>query len=78
MIRPALKTDLPEILNITKACAAFMISKNIFQWNENYPSKIAFNKDVDRNELWVLQEKEQLIGCIVISTLIDPEYIPVK
>lgn len=78
MIRPATTNDLPEILNITRACAAFMISKNIFQWDENYPSRGTFKKDIDRNELWVLQEKEQLIGCIVITNLIDPEYIPIK
>ena len=38
-------TDLNRIMEITRACAIDLISKNIFQWNEKYPSKEAFKKD---------------------------------
>ena len=41
-------TDLDRIMEITKACAIDLISKNIFQWNENYPSKEAFKKDIEK------------------------------
>ena len=51
-----------------------MISKNIFQWNEFYPNKNAFLKDLERNELYVLELENTLIGCICISTFMDEEY----
>jgi ribosomal protein S18 acetylase RimI-like enzyme len=78
MIRKATNKDIDSILNITKACAKFMIDKGIFQWNEHYPNKLAFENDVLRNELYVIETKSEIIGCIVISTFMDKEYIPVK
>ena len=54
MIRKAKKKEIQEVLNITRACAQQMISENIFQWNENYPSLDAFNNDLKGNELFVL------------------------
>lgn len=78
MIRGAKISEIDEILTITKACAAFMIKNDILQWNEHYPSKQAFINDIARDELFVLQVDEKIIGTIVISTLMDDEYIPIE
>ena len=78
MIRRAKISDLTDILLITKACAAYMITKGIFQWNEHYPSKQAFLKDLEQEELYVLLDENKLIGTVVISTLMDEEYIPIQ
>tara|TARA_R110002050_G_scaffold16719_1_gene50519 strand:- start:171188 stop:171733 length:546 start_codon:yes stop_codon:yes gene_type:complete len=74
MIRAAKISEIPDILNITKACALNMSENGIHQWNEHYPSKIAFVNDINRNELFVLEEKSKIIGTIVISTQMDEEY----
>ncbi len=73
-IRLATSEDIDTLLDITKACAKQMILNNIFQWNENYPNRNAFETDVHRNELFVLVESSQIIGCMVISTFMDEEY----
>ena len=78
MIRKGLSIDIDRILEITKACAKHMINKGIYQWNEHYPNKLAFEIDVNRNELYVLEIEKIIVGCIVISTFRDEEYIPVK
>jgi ribosomal protein S18 acetylase RimI-like enzyme len=78
MIRKAVLTDIDSILLITKACAKFMIEKDVFQWNEFYPNKSAFINDLDRDELYVLEEENKVIGCVVISTLMDNEYKPIE
>ena len=78
MIRRAKISEIPDILNITKACAVFMIDKGIYQWNEEYPSPEAFEKDIERKELFVLEKLAKVIGTVVISTLMDDEYVPVK
>lgn len=78
MIRKATTKDIKSILRITKSCAKHMIKNGIFQWNEHYPNKSEFEKDIDRNELYVLEIDKIIIGCIVISTFMDEDYIPVN
>lgn len=78
MIRRAEAKDIDNIIEITKACAAYMISKNIYQWNTHYPNKQAFLNDIERNELYVLEIENKVKGCITISTIMDEEYIPIS
>lgn len=78
MIRQGALADITDILCITKACAKKMIHNGIYQWNDHYPNKSAFKKDVERDELYVLERNQTIVGCIAISTLMDKEYIPVK
>jgi len=74
MIRRAKISEIPDIMRITKACAAHMIRKGIYQWNEHYPNADAFEKDIERQELYVLLIDEKIRGTLVISTLMDEEY----
>ena len=46
MIRLAKILEIPDILIITQTCAKNMIDHGIYQWNEYYPSKEAFEKDI--------------------------------
>ena len=78
MIRRATIEDIDAILDMTKQCALSMIEKGIFQWNEHYPNREAFEHDVKRNELFVLEENKRIVGCIVISTFMDEEYEPIE
>lgn len=78
MIRKAIVEDIKPILVITKACAKAMIAKGIYQWNEHYPNRNAFINDIKRNELYVLEIDGEVKGSIVISTLMDKEYVPIK
>ncbi len=74
MIRHAKPSEIDEIMQITRACAVKMVSENIFQWNEHYPKREAFQKDLSRNELYVLLDHHEIVGCIVISSEKDVEY----
>lgn len=78
MIRRAKISEIPDILEITLACAEAMIARGIYQWNEHYPSAVAFENDIKRKELFVLEIEEEFIGTIVVSTNMDEEYKPVK
>ena len=74
MIRKAIIEDIDSILKITKDCAISMISNNIYQWNDHYPNRVAFENDVKRSELFVIENEETIFGCVVLSTLMDEEY----
>ncbi|MDB9755831.1 GNAT family N-acetyltransferase [Winogradskyella sp.] len=78
MIRKGNKHDIDAIIALTKACATAMIADGIYQWNTHYPNKAAFIKDVERNELYVLETNKTIIGTIVISNYKDEDYIPIK
>lgn len=75
---PATIEDIPHLLSITRDCAAKMISEGIYQWNETYPNKEAFEKDVLQQQLYVLSIEEEMIGCVVLSSEKDTEYEEVK
>lgn len=78
MIRKAANTDIDAILELTKACAKHMVFKGILQWNEQYPNRTAFENDVKRHELFIMEIDNSIVGCIVISTLMDDEYLPME
>lgn len=78
MIRKAKVSEIQKIMEMTRACAAKMISEGILQWNEHYPSKIAFETDLRREELFVLTSEENVLGSITISEVKDAEYDPIS
>jgi len=78
MIRVASHSDIASVLKLTKACAKHMIENEIFQWNEHYPNQSAFENDNERQELYVAEIDEKIVGCIVISTFMDEEYHSVE
>ncbi|GAA4273356.1 GNAT family N-acetyltransferase [Aquimarina gracilis] len=77
MIRKALFSDISSVHKLTKACGAAMIAKGIYQWNEHYPTLDRFQKDIELRELFVLDEVK-IKGIIVLTEIVDEEYIPVK
>ncbi|QLG45462.1 GNAT family N-acetyltransferase [Costertonia aggregata] len=78
MIRYANLSEIPDILQLTRACARAMEKNGIYQWNEHYPTKLAFENDLKNNELYVLEVDNKVSGTIVISTHMDEEYKPIK
>ena len=78
MIRKATKEDIDSILYMTQQCAVHMMDRGIFQWNETYPNRMAFENDIEREELYVLETDTTIVGCIVVSTIKDDEYVPIK
>lgn len=78
MIRKADLKDLSAIKLLTEACALKMQQSGIFQWNEHYPSREGLQRDIEKGELYVLEERRELQGIVVLTTTIDKEYLPVE
>lgn len=74
MIRQATDKDIDAIMQVTKACAKDVRSKDIFQWNEHYPIRNAFGQDAIRNELYILEIEKSITGSICIATLMGQKY----
>ncbi len=78
MIKPSQPSDLDEIKSLTEACAIAMQEKGIYQWNEHYPSLEKLEADIGKAELFILMEEEKILGIIVLTDLIDEEYVPIQ
>lgn len=74
MIELAKISEIPDILKLTNACRLYMEASNIYQWTTDYPNKKQFITDVDRKELYVFKHNNVIIGCVVLSNLMDEEY----
>lgn len=74
MIRRAKLQEIPEILSMVRACAEHLAAQGIYQWNDLYPGREIFECDLVREELFILEDSGQIIGCIVASTYQDLEY----
>mgnify|MGYP001211170576 CR=1 FL=1 len=77
-IRKAVLSDLYEIMRIISLCTKHMISKKIFQWDENYPSKKIFKEDIDNGYLMVLLLKDNIVGCVSVYNVMDDFYKKIK
>ncbi len=78
MIRKAKTADLTEIKSLTEACARAMDAKGIYQWNEHYPSLERLSLDVEREELYLLEENDRIKAIVVLTDFMDEEYVPIK
>lgn len=74
MIRLAQVSDLDRVLQITRLCAREMESRKVFQWNEHYPDRQSFVRDIRNSELYVYCINDMVVGCISICSLMDEVY----
>ena len=70
--------DLDDIMKMIHNCTNDLISKNIFQWNEKYPSRDIFLTDIEKKNLFVFKKNSGIIGCITLSYEKDKEYNDIK
>ena len=77
-IRKAKIMDIEKIMEIISLCTNHMISNNIFQWDENYPSKQTFIDDINMDYLLVLLLKDSIVGCVSVYNVMDDFYKKIK
>lgn len=74
MIRLAQVSDLDRVLQITRLCTREMESRKVFQWNEHYPDRKSFVRDIRNSELYVYCIKDMVVGCVSVCSLMDEVY----
>ena len=62
-IKRAIIENIDSIMDIVSKCTEHMISNGIFQWNDAYPSRETFLKDIEDENLYVLLKKDKIIDC---------------
>lgn len=74
MIRKASMSDIENIMKIIKKTIEEMSTYNNTQWDENYPRKEDFINDIQKENLFVLERKENLAGFVCINKIEPAEY----
>jgi GNAT superfamily N-acetyltransferase len=74
MVRLAEMNDLEKIIPIVSAVIQEMRVAGNDQWDENYPQKTDFRKDIAKRDLYVSGTNQEITGFICINYLEPEEY----
>ncbi|WP_026882449.1 GNAT family N-acetyltransferase [Clostridium akagii] len=74
MMRKAVMEDIKDIMGIIKETIIEMQSYNNNQWDASYPQEKDFANDIQRENLFVLELKDKLVGFICINKVEPDEY----
>ena len=69
-IKRAIIENIDSIMDIVSKCTQHMISNGIFQWNDTYPSRETFLKDIEDENLYVLFKARLIIDGIFGDNLL--------
>lgn len=74
LIRQATKKDIENIMPMIKRVVSAMRKQGNEQWDQSYPSAVHYQKDVERGELFVCEQADQIVGVCTISSRGHEEY----
>jgi ribosomal protein S18 acetylase RimI-like enzyme len=69
--------DLPQVLDLIQAVIKNMTARGNEQWNEQYPTREVFEKDLTEKNLYIMKDHTRVVGVMVISQEQEPQYDPV-
>ena len=72
--RKATLDDLEEVYSLVALAIDTMAKNNILQWDELYPTKEDFRKDIDSNQLYVGITDGQIAVVYTLNRECDAEY----
>lgn len=85
MIRRATDDDIPALLALASEAGMALREGGIMQWDNTYPNSAIFERDLSREQLYVLdvqpamsRSTSEIAGCIVVSWVSDEEYDQVQ
>lgn len=74
MIRKATARDINQIMIVVKRVVQVMNQQGSYQWDHSYPLAKDYQKDIDREELYLYEVADQLLGVCSISKRGHEEY----
>ena len=79
MIRLAAMEDMAQILEIYASARVFMKNNgNPAQWGDDYPEEVMLLEDISLKQLYVMEEKNVIVGCFVLAGGDDETYQVIK
>jgi len=69
---------LEEVQELVRYAIEDMIANGIYHWNEVYPPMDIFREDIEKGILYIALEREMIVGIVVLTHEMDPEYVDVE
>jgi len=76
-IRLATRDDLPALLELMRRVVPLMLASGNLQWDETYPNRAVFQRDIDLGQLWVADAETCIAGLAAITMDQEPDYAQV-
>lgn len=76
-MRAATVTDVDAIMKLVRRVVPLMRASGNLQWDDHYPNPGVFERDVNLDQLWVVEVEDQIAGVAAITTDQEPEYAKV-
>ena len=77
VIRPAQLSDLPALLAILARAVPLMRASGNLQWDDTYPNREVFERDIELGQLWVAEREGEVAAVAALTRDQDPEYAEV-
>jgi hypothetical protein len=72
-IRLATRDDLPALLELMRRVIPLMLASGNLQWDETYPNRAVFQRDIDLGQLWVADAETCIAGLAAITMDQEPD-----
>jgi ribosomal protein S18 acetylase RimI-like enzyme len=76
-IRRAEHDDLPALMALMRRVIPLMLAAGNLQWDETYPNEAVFQRDIEQEQLWVVDAETSLAGLAAITMDQEPDYAQV-
>jgi len=74
MIRRALSKDIEGIEKVAEAARAFLKANGSRQWQDGYPFREDFLRDIEKEALFVFEEDGEILGTVSLQKEEDENY----
>lgn len=66
--------QLDQVMDVYDHVVKVMNDHGNFQWGNGYPSKEIIKEDIEKKELYLLSEKDEITAAVVLNRDCEPEY----
>jgi ribosomal protein S18 acetylase RimI-like enzyme len=73
-IRLATQGDLPALMALVRRVVPLMLAAGNRQWDEGYPNRSVFERDIVLEQLWVAEAENGIAGVAALTMDQEPEY----
>ena len=67
-------SHINPLFQIYKDCKKALDAQGIPQWTDTYPNIETLKKDIENKEAYILKDKKQLLGVVVLNEQQDQQY----
>lgn len=78
MIRQARIQHIPEAVALVRLAIEEMQRQGIDQWDDVYPTETMLRNDIDRGEMYLLDEDGVAAGIVTLNNVQSPEYSEIQ